>query len=145
MPHLTLPVSSDGPMVELYVGVSRPRREALEDAKQQVPQPIKIRGLVDTGASGTCVDSQALSSLGLSPTGQVPIHTPSTGGTPTLRPQYDVSITLSHPDISMTMGEMPVIESQLSMQGIQALIGRDVLRQCLFVYNGEEDQFMLAF
>ncbi len=45
----------------------------------------------------------------------------------------------------MTMGEMPVIESQLSMQGIQALIGRDVLRQCLFVYNGEEDQFMLAF
>lgn len=145
MPHLTLPVLSDGPILELLVGVSRPRQEALKRAKQPVPNPVKIRGLIDTGASGTCLDPQCLSSLGLTPTGQALIHTPSTGGTPALCNQYDVSIILVHASVRMTIGEMPIIESALVVQGIHALVGRDILASCLFVYDGRGEQFMLAF
>lgn len=145
MPHLTLPVLSDGPILELLVGVSRPRLEALKRANQPVPKPVKVRGLIDTGASVTCVDPQCLSSLELAPTGQTLIHTPSTDGTPKPCNQYDVSITLVHPSVAITLGEMPIIESALALQGIQALLGRDILSSCLFVYDGREEQFILAF
>ena len=59
--------------------------------------------------------------------------------------QYDVSLTLLHPKLSLNFGAVAVIGSQLSPQGIQALIGRDVLKNCLFVYDGQAGIFSLAF
>ena len=58
---------------------------------------------------------------------------------------YDVSLMLLHPKLTLTLGNVPVGESQLSVQGIQALIGRDVLQNCLFVYDGQSGLFSLAF
>jgi len=145
MPHLTLQISPGGPILDLLVGVSVPRAAALQRAGQPVPQAVRVRGLVDTGASGTCVDPGCLSSLGLSPTGQSPIHTPSTEGTPVLCDQYDVSLVLLHPRLQFTLHALPVIASSLSIQGIQALLGRDVLAACLFVYDGAAGIFSLAF
>jgi len=40
---------------------------------------------------------------------------------------------------------IPVIASELAIQGIDALIGRDILDQCLFAYNGSAKTFTLAF
>lgn len=40
---------------------------------------------------------------------------------------------------------MPVVESDLSAQGIQALIGRDILSDSLLVYNGYTGLFILSF
>ena len=145
VPHLTLSLSAGGPILDLAIGVSRPRSQALQKANQPVPNPVRIRGLIDTGASGTCVDPVCLASLGLGPTGQVQIHTPSTGSTPQLRNQYDVSIILIHPNLVLQIHEQPAIASTLQTQGIQALIGRDVLARCLFVYDGAMNLFMLAF
>ncbi|MCW5621004.1 MAG: hypothetical protein KIS79_07865 [Burkholderiales bacterium] len=40
---------------------------------------------------------------------------------------------------------IPVIESKLSGQGaIQGLIGRDILRECNFTYNGEAGFYILS-
>jgi hypothetical protein len=35
--------------------------------------------------------------------------------------------------------------ADLSVQGIDALIGRDVLRDCIFIYNGSVGLFTIAF
>jgi hypothetical protein len=40
---------------------------------------------------------------------------------------------------------LPVIECDFSTQGFQALIGRDILRHCIFVCDGPADTFRLEF
>lgn len=145
MPYLTIPISPGGPILDIAVSVSVPHARALQKLNQAVPQSIQIRALIDTGASGTCIDPQCLNSLGLTPKNQIPIHTPSTGGTPQLCDQYDISLVLIHPRLSMTIQAIPVIASQLAVQGIQALIGRDVLSRCLLVYDGSGARCSLGF
>lgn len=145
MPHLNLQFTQHGPVLDILIGVSESRADALKRAAQLVPNRISIRALIDTGASCTCIDPTILSQLNLTATGAIPVHTPSTGGTPVLQNQFDVSLSLVHPYRSLTIPNIAVIESNLIIQGIDALIGRDVLKRCLFVYDGQEKHFTLAF
>ncbi|MGH9385441.1 MAG: aspartyl protease family protein [Vicinamibacterales bacterium] len=139
MSHFTLQVSPSGPIVDAIVGVSLPRRNALLAANQQVPNTVSIRGLLDTGASGTAVDPSVLTALGLTPTGTILVNTPTTGANPVSVDQYDVAFIIPGPPkgsplLSLTL---PVVASELLIpQGFHALIGRDILSQCVFVYNG---------
>lgn len=131
--------------MDLAIGVSNPRAEALKKLSLPVPQLIVVRALVDTGASCTCVDPAILKQLNLTPTGSVPVHSPTTGQNPVAQDQYDVSLTLMHAKLSLTIPSLPVIQSELAIQGIHALIGRDILKDCLLVYDGQLGVFTLAF
>jgi hypothetical protein len=146
MPHRTLPISLGGPLIDILVGISVHRQHALVKANQPVPQPLIVRALIDTGATCTNIDSSILSALGVTSTGQVPVHTPSTrGGQPHLACQFDVSLTFSHPKLTWHFQAVPVLESDLAHQGITALLGRDILKECLFTYDGSAGTFCLAF
>ena len=115
--------------------------------------------MVDTGASGTCVDPSVLSQLNLSPTGQTQINTPSTGAQATAAYQYDVSLLImttqdqapffrpAMPVIGAPFFRpaMPVIGSELVVQGFHVPIGRDILRHCLLTYDGQSGLFSLAY
>jgi len=136
-------------MLTAFIGVSRERRSALTLAKMEIPQIVSIRALIDTGASVTCVDPSVMISLQLTPTGKIPIHTPSTKNDPVEHDQYDVSlfvpaVTDTQPPLVLHI--LPVVCAELLIpQGFHALIGRDVLRQCLFSYNGSAGHFTLAY
>lgn len=146
MPHLSLPFSGGAPVIDLLVGVSHARAGALAAAGQPIPAPVQIRALVDTGASCTTVDGAILSSLGVPITGTVPCHTPSTtSNQPHIANQFDISLVLIHPLLTRTWPALPVIQSQLSHQGIQGLVGRDVLAFCLLTYDGQQQCFCLGF
>lgn len=128
------------------VGVSGPRAAALTAARQPIPAPVPITGLIDTGASCTSIDVSVLRQLAIPSSGQTQIHTPSTqAGVPHYANLYDISIVLVHPSISRTFSAVPVTESQLIHQGIQALIGRDILACCIFTYDGSAQNFCLGF
>lgn len=148
MPILTQPIHADGAIVSLGVVLSGPRAAALKAAGMVLPAPALARALLDTGASSTVIDLTIVAKLGLTPTGTVPVHTPSTGGSPVVFEQYDVGLALIlgsgqiHVVPSLVI---PVIAADLSSQGIQALIGRDMLREAVFVYNGDAGSFTLAF
>jgi hypothetical protein len=148
VPHFSLQIESGGPILQALVSVSQPRAAALVAAGQSVPLAVPIRALVDTGASCTCVDPSVLAGLSLTPTGKVSLTTPSTGATPHDADQYDVGLILpaavgAPPLILRTV---PVVSSSLLVaQGFHALIGRDILDRCLFVYNGDARLFTLAF
>jgi hypothetical protein len=146
MPHISLPIGPNGPVLDFFVGASTPRQSALRRAGLPVPSPIRVKGLIDTGASCTSIDPTVLKSLGLVATGTIQVHTPSTSkGQPHLTNQFDISIILPHAKMNWQFHAVPVIEAELSHQGIQALLGRDILSKCLFTYDGQSAMFALAF
>jgi hypothetical protein len=148
VPYFTRQVAPNGLIINAYIGVSEARRDALVAAQQAVPNPIQILGLIDTGASHTCVDPSVLNQLGLTPTGTVQVATPSTGTQPVMHDQYDTSLIIfagqGHPPlVHLTI---PVTKSELlTIQGFHALIGRDILSGCLLTYDGVNGFFSLAY
>lgn len=145
MPHLTLEFSPNGPIIDIIIGVSGPRKRALTAQGAQVPPPVQIRALVDTGASCTCIDPQILSGLNLSRTGVTQMHSTTTGATPVPHNLFDVSLVLLNPKINYTMHVVSVAEVIVPVPGTQALIGRDVLKNCLLIYDGQHKTFTLSF
>ena len=147
MSILTLPLEPSGPIITIGFVVSGPRQSALKKAGQPVPDPVIARCLLDTGDSGTCVDSQVIAKLQIPPSGTVPIHTPSTGATPKICNQFDVGIGIIMDDgaVHLPGVVIPVIESDLDSLGIQALLGRDILDQALLIYDGHGRTLTLAF
>jgi aspartyl protease len=147
MPHITLQITPDGPLCDAFVGVSQARRDALVAASQPVPAIVRIRGLIDTGASCTCIDPSALTTLGLSPTGTAMVNSPTTGATPKTTNQYDVSLVIPHATLApLRRTTIAVIETELfAAQGFHALIGRDVLADCVLYYNGDRGFYSLSY
>jgi hypothetical protein len=144
-------MNPDGPVVNAYVGVSLARFAALTAEGQDPPPPILIRALIDTGASCTCVEPSVLETLKLTPKGQVPTYTPSTGASPQQCDQYDISLFIPGATAGTTPFNGPNLlviaatRDSLHPQGIQGLIGRDVLEHCLLQYNGTTASFTLAY
>ena len=148
MPHFTLQIESGGPILQALAAISQPRAAALTAAGHPVPRAVPIRALVDTGASCTCVDPSVLIALSLAPTGKVSLTTPSTGTTPHEADQYDMGLVIpaTTGSLPLVLQTIPVVSSDLLLaQGFHALIGRDILDRCLFVYNGDVRLFTLAF
>jgi Aspartyl protease len=146
VPHLTIGIDPlHGPIITLLVGVSTPRAKALADAGLPRPNPIGVNFLVDTGAACTVIDESLIAPLGLVPTGQAFVETPTTGKTPQPRFLYDVGMMILHSDHNRMFHNLPVIATDLSAQKIGGLLGRDVLALCLLVYDGPARHFSLAF
>ena len=127
----------------ISIGPSKPLSQFVQN------KPIVGRFLIDTGASVTCVDSTFLAPLNLTATGVVDIHTPSTNGQAQRRNQYDVSLYIPPPSLGISGFQMPVLaitETHLRKgQGIDGLIGRDVLAHCVLFYNGPNGIMTLCY
>ncbi|HXT57050.1 MAG TPA: aspartyl protease family protein [Pirellulales bacterium] len=147
MPILTVPILAEGPLVECAVGVSESRRAALEAVNQAVPSFMRIRALIDTGASMTAVDPSVIEHLQLVPTGSGQIHTASSGDIPHACYQYDVALAIfmDSPEVHVVSMTIPVMEIPLAQAGFQALIGRDVLSYGIMFYSGDRAQLTLSF
>lgn len=148
MPLFTLQIVPQGPIVRAFIGVSFARREVLAAESKAAPNPVPIFALIDTGASNTRVDPSILKQLALSPTGQVSVNTPSTGSATVVTDQYDVIIFIPgaiETHLPLVRQNVGVILSGLVQQGIHALIGRDVLAECLLTYNGPNGTFTLSY
>ncbi len=148
MPSINVSFGPAGPLLQVLVGLSRPHRDVLAAANQPVPPFVQGTFLVDTGASNTVVDPGLVQPLGLTPTGAVTIQTPSTAGAPHSCYQYDVMLFIPNgiaTDGSLIVDALPVIETHLRPQGIDGLIGRDVLQRCVLIANGSIGLLTLAY
>jgi hypothetical protein len=145
MPCVNLQILPLGPVIDVHVQISTPRKTAMEAAGIAVPSPVTCRLLIDTGASCTCLDTDVIKSLNLTPSGFTSVHTPSTtANTMHKCNQYDVCLIIPHNAMSRYFHAIPVLESQFSHQGIDGLLGRDVLNGCVFIYNGELGIYTLS-
>ncbi|MBR0560043.1 aspartyl protease family protein [Neokomagataea anthophila] len=147
MTHFSNTVTQVGPLLRVTIGVSHARAEALVRAEKPIPTPIIANLLIDTGASKSCICTNIASSLGLSPTGVMNVLTPSTGTTPQPVPTYDVAMTfqgLSPSDVN-SLPTLSVTSNDFAAQGIDGLLGRDVLSYAHMFYNGRENMYFLSF
>lgn len=145
MPFLTFPIGAEGTLVNIFVALSTPRVDALKAAGLGFPPPEKAKALIDTGASISSISPRIAKGLALVPSGVTPIHSATTGGTSQNCNLYDVCLAFVQPSIKVLGVNIPVIEVDLFSPGIDVLLGRDMLGQCLCIYDGQSSTFVLAF
>ncbi len=147
MPVISGPITQDGAVISVLVGVSEARRRLLLGGGKPVPAPTPVLAIIDTGSFATGFRPELLHALGIDPFDQIPILTPSTRpDTPHLCDRYDVSLTLVAGTTQKRLRSIVAIASQdFREHGIQALIGRDVLNHCVFSYFGPHGTFELSF
>ena len=128
-----------GPVVDMRVWIGTPVEEVLKKSGDSLPDPVLIKGMIDTGATGTVIQPEIAKKLRLQPVGVVTISTPSSENVPC----YQYIVRLIFP--SNVIVEAIAVEAPLKGQHIQCLIGRDVLAHGVLVYTGYINQFSLSF
>lgn len=128
-----------GPQLQVTVGVTEPAAAALKAAGGTVPPAITAQALIDTGASGSVITKQLAQQLGLQPVGTRLVNTAS--GVNVQTTAYAVRLGLS-PQVNF---ETTATEAEeIKAQGLDVLIGRDVLSRAVFVYIGYMNQFTIS-
>ena len=148
MPILRGTVEAEGALVDVLFGWSATAVGQLRARLRPIPQAITARALLDTGAEVSCLDPSLVQALGLPWRGPTPAIVPAAGGL-TFRPQHDIALTVLHPSGSardnLVIGDLIVLEVPLVALGYQALVGRDVLAKCRFLYDGPGGRFRLTY
>lgn len=108
-------------------------------AGQVVPKSISGIGLIDTGATLTCIQEDILVSLGLNPIGQV---NSGTAKGPKLCNIYPARIVFPAQGWTLDLGRAVGVDLTGQVipidppQPIIALLGRNLLERSVFIYNG---------
>ena len=127
-----LVLQQHGPVVQIVLSIAQTFAEPLLQQGIALPSPISGNGLLDTGASTTCIDDTIARQMGLPPIDVV-----------TMASASHSSIQQNVYSIQMQIVGSPIIVqvpraigASLQSQGIIALIGRDYLQHCTLNYNG---------
>ena len=142
MPSFTSQIpnlEAQGPVVELQFAVPPPVQAAMQTAGTQIPSPIQVRAMIDTGATGSVISQGLAAQLSLNPIGVTYINTPSSTNVRC----FEYPILLVFPN--NVVFETTIIEAPLQGQHIQCLIDRNVLAHSVFVYIGYGNLFSLSF
>jgi len=134
-----------GPVMPVEIDIPTALSSFLTAAGQPIPTPASGAALIDTGATGSCVDNQIMSALGVHPIGIRSL------GTATGRSRhYLYPAKFRFPQIRFEVDFSAVVGVDLRGQGVGrqriiALIGRDLLSRCILIYGGTTGKFSLAF
>ena len=128
-----------GAFLPIEIHVPPQIADAMAKAGQAVPKSVSGIGLIDTGATLTCIQEDILVSLGLNPIGQV---NAGTANGPAQRNVYPARIVF--PTKGWTLDLAQAVGVNLTGQEIPtdppqpmiALLGRNLLERGVFIYNG---------
>jgi len=126
-------------MIEMRVWVGTAMEEAIKKSGGEVPDPVPVKAMIDTGATVSVIEPDVAKRLGLKPVGIVEISTASSESVEC----YQYLIRLIFPNNVIV--ETTAVEAPLRGQQTQCLIGRDVLSHGVLVYTGYINQFTLSF
>lgn len=134
-------LTKNGPVLELRIEpvLAVQEMEILRANGQEVPS-VSLRGLIDTGASSSLLESTVFDTLGIEPYAFVDLYTASTTA-PLRRGKYRVRVVLTE----TIAFEVDAVSGTLTGQNIQCLIGRDVLEELVFTYNSPKNNFTVTY
>lgn len=146
MPHITAQFNSSGPLIDVWLAVSAPRRRAMQ-AKGLVPAPaLKLQFIIDTGADTSMVADQHMRSLGVEARGSREIITSTSEARATACDSYDVELSIQ------TFGEPPFVVPALEILGrplfnlsIDGMLGRDVLNRVVLSIDGPRMRYRIDY
>lgn len=140
-------LEADGPVIDVEISMPQPLESYYVKNKIQVPAPVVGYALIDTGASISGIHLPILQQLSL-----VPIDFIKLQGVTAIddkAPIYPARV--SFPGINLTDVPMSrVVGSQMKFQtasgkNVIMLLGRDLLKEFMVVYNGSFNQVILSY
>jgi hypothetical protein len=139
-------LTDPGPLVQVVVSMPAAVEEFCTKNGYQIPAPIPGYALIDTGASATAVDEDILKQLSIVPIDLMATSTPSGDGKSFVYPAKITFPGLNLNDLAMAR----VIGSKLKWQTVDGkeiimLLGRDLLRFFLMIYNGPGTTLTLSY
>ncbi|SRR6266498_285452 len=105
-----------------------------------IPVPVTGGALVDTGATSCCIEESIVQQLGLQVVGQTNVC--GVGG---LKLQNIYLAEMAFPGSPIPQMPLRLVGVQMPGTGIVSLIGRDILRHCVLVYNGPMGSYSISF
>ena len=114
--------------------------KAIMESGDGLPPPVRGFAMIDTGAAITCVDQSAAERAGLVAvdSGLITSVTHEAEVAPVFMCKLDFT------GWGLSLPRLRVLGANLSSQGLVALIGRDALSSCIFIYNGLDGSFSLS-
>lgn len=100
---------------------------------------LKVKALWDTGATGTCISKDVAQSLSMVSTGKKDIHTPSSTEKVNT---YLLDIVLPN---KVEIKDVEVCETEIGNQGIDMLIGMDIILVGDFVVSNYDNKTVFSF
>lgn len=141
MPRLKRTLSNltrNGPTLTVRLEPILSVQEILKAEGQAIPS-VNLLGMIDTGASGTLVQTAAFKEIGVEPHAVVRLLTASTTD-PLFRRKFRVRVVLA-PTMAF---EVDAVEGALIGQNVQCLIGWDILEEVSFTYDGPNSRFSIS-
>jgi hypothetical protein len=145
MPHLRVPIGGDGPVIDLGVWIDRAEAHAMSAQGATIPPAQTIRALIDTGADISAVHPLVLSQLGVPATGTARIRRPSTSRSYQNVSLFDTRLGFGGASAGVVWVSLSTVGVVPSTPGVLAIVGRDMLRNCLFLYDGFRAELLLTY
>ena len=95
MPHITVMIGADGPVIDLGVAVGRSWQRRLAAQGIVVPSATTVRALIDTGSDLSVVHPQVLHQLGVQATGSIRTIRCRLGSVSTIRCRFIIIASLA--------------------------------------------------
>lgn len=128
-------LADGGPVIPVTITLSDESQRAYNERGRQLPQAVTGFALIDTGASRTCFDKDSAIEAGL----------------PVVDTATMSSATHANHQVPVFMGKIILLQTNIvisvekglganlsAFNGLVALIGRDLLKNTIFTYNGPE-------
>lgn len=130
-----------GPRIQVVLSLPTFVEEGLIASGSPVPTPLLAEALIDTGASVTCIDDALAQQLRLPVIDRMTMTSASHAAHPVN--VYPIRVEFAGLGLERTLNR--VMGAVLAPQGIQMLIGRDLLSEAVLIYNGREGEFTIGF
>lgn len=136
-----------GAVLPVRIEMPTDLRQLRTSQKRPIPEPVSGLALIDTGATKSAADMQVMTRLQVNQMGTVELGTAAGRRPAPLYPARFIVAPGTPGQIEIDFGSVAGIDLAgltVGGQGIIALIGRDVLASCIFVYNGPAGTFSVA-
>jgi hypothetical protein len=139
MPAINISVGQEGPVLAAVVSAAVPHHNPVAAAA------VMGRFLIDTGANISCIDVGLVATLGLQPVKMMSVSSPMASSQ--LRNIYQIALLIPAHNRAMNynLPVVDVLEASVADQGIDGLIGRDLIDQWTCIYNGSTATFTICY